>query len=208
VRKLTIGFWAAQALAALVMLTAAAIDVESILWTGPILSIIGLLHAVVTRPLISWATLFVGLSGPLVCALIAVCIAVFNWSPDEAESPIIAIMSLYLFIFFPVTAITLGPGIKWRLKDAPLAPVWQFSLKSMLFAMTAICLVIAAARLVSNAFRDDDVVFNGFALVVVTLCALVVWRFVAYRRRITDFANFSFPPVIDPPTKQGCEHDI
>jgi hypothetical protein len=210
VRKLAIGFWAAQALAALVMLwTAAAIHLESILWTGPTLTIVGLLHAVVTLSLGSWVTLVAGLSGPLVCAFIAVCIALFNWSPGEAEGPVIVIMSLYTVIFFPVTAITLRPGIKWDAKSAsPAPPVWQFSLKSLLLSMTAICLLIVAAQQVSTALRDDDIIFNGFALVTVALCGLVVWRFVVYRRRVMESRYANMPLEFHRPAKRGCEGDI
>jgi hypothetical protein len=175
-----------QVLAVFVMLIAAVIEIESILWAGPTLTVVGLLRAAVTRPLVSLVTLFDSLSAPFVCALIALLIAAFDWGPGDADVPVAVILTVYLLFFLPITFATVGSHFSWQPKSASHAPAtWQFSLKSMLFAMTAICLIIALGRLLTEGFRNDDIIFGGYALVVLTLCGLVIWRFIAYRRRVT-----------------------
>jgi hypothetical protein len=68
--------------------------------------------------------------------------------------------------------------------------------------------MIAAARLVSNAFRNEDLIFNGYALLVVTLCGIVVWRFVMYRRRIIDSCDIETPLATAPTPTQGSDHEL
>jgi hypothetical protein len=189
------------------MLVAAAIEVETIIWSGPILTISGLVNAIIARSSASWTKLFLGLSGPLVCALIAVCIAVFNWNPNDAEKPTIVIMTLYLFVFLPVSVVALRQEFNVHADADGAVPRLQFSMKSLLIAVTAICLVIAVVRFLLGSLRADDLIFQTYAFVVVTLSAAVIWRFAAYRRRVLNLSSTSKPFGTGTTTSQDGDHE-
>jgi hypothetical protein len=193
VRTLAPIAWGIQFVAALVALVAAAIEVESIVVTGPILTISGLFNAVMSSSSASWAKLFAGLSAPLVCALIAACIGVFDWNPDEAEGPIFVIMGLYLFILLPIAAFAFNRGYDPQAKATAELPRLQFSMKSMLIAMTAFCFAIALWRFLLGVSRGDDIFFDAYALIVVMLCGAVIWRFAVYRRRALKLGTIATP---------------
>src|SRR5688572_20806012 len=74
-RRGAIALWIAQVLATVVGVAACAAEIESILFTGPALALIGLVLALVTRPLRSWSVLLYSLSGPLMSAFCAALIA-------------------------------------------------------------------------------------------------------------------------------------
>jgi hypothetical protein len=181
-------------MAAVTMFIAAMIDVESILFMGPVLTVAGLVLAVVTRPLLSWPMLCVGLSGPLVCALIAYLIVIGNWGTIEAYVPTAVITGLYAMCFFPATAVALASALKRQATcTTSTRPASRYSLKSLLYVMTSICILLVVGRLVAEVIHDEGVIFGGYALVVVALCGLVLWRFIAYRQRITIPATSSPP---------------
>ena len=163
------------------MLIAAAMEIESILVTGPLLTIIGLLFATVTRRIGSIAVLVYGLSGPLMCALCAGLIAYYSWGPEPSRRPINSIIVAYTALIAPVAI-----GTFYRIRRFPAQSyarqpyAWRYSLKSMLVVMTAVCVLIAATQTLMRLVpRGESLIFGGYALVCVTLSAIVVWRFVA-----------------------------
>jgi len=182
VKNLAIGLWIIQVLAAFTMLIAAVFETESILATGPTLVVVGLLLGLATRPLQSWSALGFALSGPLVCALISFLIAAFGWGPREGHAPTLVILSTYLILSAPLAIAAWRRIWRWATNrnGLPLAGL-QFSLKTLLITMTATCIVIAAAKLLADYIgRSERLIFGGFTLTVLVLCALVVWRCLAY----------------------------
>ena len=181
-RRLAVSLWTGQLLAALAMLIAAAVSVESILVTGPLLSIVGLLLGSVTQPLRSWWTLLFALSAPLIAALISLVIAVFNLGPGLAQNPVVALMSIYLLFALPAAVVPFRIIRRWDVQSSVSRPTWQFSVKTLLLIMTGVCLLAAIGRLLIAASMDDEMlVFGGFTLGIIALCALLIGRFVAFR---------------------------
>jgi hypothetical protein len=192
-RTAAISLWALQAAASLIAVIAALTNFESIVVTGPILAITGLLLGTVTNCLGSPLVLIHALSGPHVCSIGALLIAANHWGPQEARWPITAILILYVAISIPIAVFALQrirrlpsevpPGQRFK---------WQFSLKAVLILMTAVCMLITAGKLMMqylpeypsglllNSYWPG---FGGFAFVTLLLSAVVFRHFLALRRR-------------------------
>jgi hypothetical protein len=192
VRRLAISLWAAQMLAAVVLLFAGFSDVESIIVTGPALSIIGLALAAVTRRLNSWESIAFGLSGPMICAFGATLIVVNRWGPSAAQQPICALAAIYAIAVTPLAGLALRAIVRWQTLTLPMQErVWQFSLKTLLVWMTAVCIAAAVGEYYFRIVADSPVGsyrdgwgFVLFALVAMALSAVILWRFVAKRQQI------------------------
>ncbi len=113
-KNFAIGLWVVQTLAAIAMLIAASIIIESILTTGPVLAIVGLLLALFTRRLQSWPSLAFALSGPLVTAFISFLIAVFELDPAEAFTPTLTILTAYLLVISPFAVLSWLRILHWE----------------------------------------------------------------------------------------------
>jgi hypothetical protein len=187
VRRFAIALWAGQVLAAGIMLIAAAIQIFSILGTGPTLSAIGLALAFTTRRVDSWQPVAFGLSAPVVCAFNAAVIGIGKLGPHEAAHPVAIILALYILAAIPLALLALRSIRRWQLTQIPGEPtVWQYSMRSMLVWMTAVCMLVGAGQfvvrwLMENHQRLDGFIFLGFALTAILLSSVVLWRFVAKR---------------------------
>jgi hypothetical protein len=181
-KKLAIGLWIAQVLAAGTMLIAAGVKTESILATGPALTVIGLLLGLTTRALQSRSALAFALSGPLVCAFISFLIAAFHWSPLEGHIPTLVVLSTYVIVIVPLAFMSWCQI--WRWETAPNArptTAFQFRLKTLLLVMTATCILIPTTKFLANNLRPaDTLIFGSFTLLVLVLTGLVVWRYLIY----------------------------
>jgi hypothetical protein len=190
VKTLAIIFWGGELVAALALLIGAAIAIESILVTGPILAVIGLMFCLLSSQLQSWPTLVFALSGPIVTAIVALMIVLFELGPREAQRPAIAVLAMYLIAMLPIAGFSLIKIYRWENAPASTAPPWQFSLKTLLIVMTGACLVAASAKLIADTMYVRELpIFGGYALVVFALCAVVVWRFIAKRKQALPKAN-------------------
>jgi hypothetical protein len=98
-----------------VLVAAVAIGIESILVTGPLLAIIGLVLAVLSMRLQSWSTFAFAVSAPFVAALIALMIALCGMGPREAEEPVLVVMSAYFFLVLPVAIFALTAISRWHI---------------------------------------------------------------------------------------------
>lgn len=171
--------WALQMVAMAGSLILALCAFESIIFTGPLLSIAGLVLAAIACRLQSVTVLVHGLSAPVVCAFGAMLISANQWGPTPARAPITIILVLYTVLCLPLAALAFI-RIRWPILPAAASgpPWWQFSLRSMLFAMTTVCVSIAVGRLLfKNVVRADYVAFGGYAIACVALSAYVSWRF-------------------------------
>jgi hypothetical protein len=190
VRKVALGLWTAQVLVAIGMLVAACVEIETIVGTGPVLTVTGLALAIVTRRLNSWEPIAFGLSGPLICALTATLTAVYRWGPHDAERPVPVLFSAYLVAASPLAFLAFRAILRWQpLVWSHEKRVWQFSLRSLLVWMTVICVLVAAGQYVVLENADapsrphrEGLVFALFAASAMLLSATILWRFLAKRR--------------------------
>ena len=183
-RRAAIALWTVQVLATVAALAACAAEIESILFTGPALAVIGLMLAIVTRPLRSWRVLLYSLSGPFVSAFCAALIAVFDWGPGDAEEPILAILFIYAFLSIPTALFVFREILQWSASPPTWSPLrWRYSLRSLLMVTTALCIAAPALRfLFVNVRRNDTIIFSLFVLVTMTLAGIALCAFVAGRR--------------------------
>jgi hypothetical protein len=176
VKKVVLALLIIQCLGAFAAAIAATIELETILISGPLLSLIGWLFAWMTIHQHSWASLIYGLSAPLTCTLCAVLIAIFRWGPDwNTGWPIAMILVLYAILLSPLAAVVYFTSETSEWIGRPPA-TWQFDMKWMLGLMTGICLLTVAARFLVG-LQNEEAVFGGFALVCTVLSILVVRRF-------------------------------
>jgi hypothetical protein len=181
-RELAVAAWTGQLLATIAALAAGAATIESILVTGPALTASGMALALLTRSLRSWSVFGYGLSGPLVAALCATLIAVFEWGPSEAEGPILAILFIYAFVSISAGLIIFPQILRWRVPStSPTASLWQFSLKSLLVLTTAMCVAVPMIRALFSDVRRN-VIFPIFVVVTMALIGFSLWMFRAGRR--------------------------
>lgn len=184
--KWAIGLWAAQVLATIAAILAGAVEIESIIGTGPAMSITGLALAFVARPLRSWRVLLFSLSAPVLCALCAFLIALFRWDPGEAQTPIMVILSIFGLLAIPAAAMSLRSILLWHNLDNSRRPfVWRYSLRSLLVTTTALCVLLALGRLVVVFVGlQERLVFGLFSLATLTLVGTVLCCYIAGRRQV------------------------
>jgi GNAT superfamily N-acetyltransferase len=156
--------WAAQVLAAIAAPLAGLVDIESILVTGPLLSVVGLALAMVARPARSWNVLLYALSAPAVIFGCFQAIVAFRWGPTMATLPLMVVLILYLVLTVPLAVRSLVALRRW---ESPPRPRWrfrgQFSLRTMLIVMTVACVAMAIVSILfSHARIDDDSIFVVF----------------------------------------------
>jgi hypothetical protein len=186
-QKFAIGLLAAQLLTACIAWLIAWFWLETIVGTGPLLTVIGLALALVVRPFGFWMPLLVGLSGPIVCAVGAFTIALFRLSPGEAQRPILIILTIYLLVAVPAAAVALSQIL--QLPNHPRVGVdaaWRYSMKALLGMMTAAAILTALATATVKTIPDFPIVFGAFGSTAFVLASVVAWRFFIQRRRILN----------------------
>jgi hypothetical protein len=189
-RRIPILLWGVQFAAIAIALIAALAAFESIVVAGPALSAAGLLLGSVTSRYGNRPILIYALSAPLVCSLCALLIAANSWGPSEAARPITTIIVAYTVVSAPCAIVALKqihrtPDVKYHRKP------WQFSLKSMLMATTAVCVLIGMGQLMVAYLPDYPwrifdsywFGFGGFAFLSLALSAWVWRRYDAARQR-------------------------
>ena len=172
-QKAAIGLLAAQCVTVLIALAAATVEIESIVWSGPALAAIGVALAYTARPLHSFAVTAFGLSGPMLAAFGAGLIAAFGWGPNSAKVPITSLIAIYALIAVPWAVFSLRRILAWT--SAPLPQfVWQFSLKSLIVAMTALCLLLVLLR-GAMMLRGEMLGFALFSIAMFGVTSVVLY---------------------------------
>ena len=186
IRLAAIVLWILQVLTMTLMLPLAVWQLETILGSGLVLTVIGLLLAVVAAPLRSWAVLSFALSAPLICMVGARSIAHFQWNPSEASRPIPIILGVLSILTLPLAVmahirILNSHTAHWLRISFP----WRYSLKSLLIITTVTCLIVAGVRaILVSAGSEDYFGFDLFNLAAATLTAGTVYLFIAHRRSV------------------------
>ena len=180
-QRWAIALWGLQVLATLVAAAAAAVDVESIIGTGPALTVAGVALVIVARPARSWWVLAMSLSAPAVCIFCAALIVACEWGPSDAQTPISIIAAGYAVLATPLAAVALRQILDWRSAQPPFP--WRYSMKSLLMLVTAVCLLAAGYRTLASGSLYGNV--NGFVvfiLAAVTLVGVALALFIKGRR--------------------------
>ena len=184
-RKLALGAWGAQVLTTIVAVVLCALDVETIIGTGPALTLSGLALVVLARPLRSARVLTYGLSGPLVCALGATLIAGFQWGPRDAATPILAILIVYACVSIPAALLAIRDLLPWQPAPEVRRPIpLQFSLRSLLLVTTALCVLITLFRFIFGSASEEPIIFGTFVVVTICLVGVTLFLFVVDRHRL------------------------
>ena len=100
-----------QMLVAVVGTAAAFVDVETIVATGPILSIFGIFGTIVCVRKRYYFGALTCASGPVISVAIFLVIFLLNWSPTEAQEPVPLIGAVYLAILCVMGLIALRETI-------------------------------------------------------------------------------------------------
>jgi hypothetical protein len=168
----------------MVLIANACINIESIVFGFPALSIVGLVLALVSRVIASWTVMLFALSAPLVCATGALVIATFRMGPDDAAIPIASLLVVYGVLITPLAIVAARRIGAWQIDPAsqPAAP-WRYSLKALLLLMTAVCIATAIVSFVLKFSLDFPIVFASYGLVTVRLACFIAWRFLATQQR-------------------------
>ncbi len=82
---------------------AAIVDIESIVFSGPVISLLGLPIAFLAYRVRHWRGVWFGLSGPAITLFCFALINIQNWGPGDAQGPVSVITSLYAAV-----AVVLG----------------------------------------------------------------------------------------------------
>lgn len=194
-RRWAVVLWAAQALVTIAAVLAAVVEIESILGTGPVTSLLGLALALVARPLRSWPVFFYGISAPLVWAICALLIAVFDWRPGEAHAPIATILAIYALLAAPLALVALRHILHGRVPPRPI--VLRYSLKSLLYVMTALCVLLVLIRAIVQSQDEEAVIFGLFALVALSLAGVAGWFVWTGRRHSGRFGRPAIAADLD-----------
>lgn len=95
-----------QMAAIVIGLVASFIDVESIVITGPVLTVLGLITLFLAVRTDVGTGFVVGISGPAIAVLCFALIYSQNWSPGDASRPIPLIGTAYAFAAVPLCVVT------------------------------------------------------------------------------------------------------
>jgi hypothetical protein len=87
-----------QLLTIMVSLGFAGYEVETIVGSGPVLSIVGLFLAVASAKKQLWFSFWWGISAPVFCAAVFLTIFLQSWSPSDARIPVPIMGGMYLLV--------------------------------------------------------------------------------------------------------------
>lgn len=162
-----------QMLAVLVATVAAVVDIESIVFAGPLLSVTGAMLAVRSyrrnRP---WG-LYLGLASPGMAAFCFALICVLRWGPLEAARPVAALLIVFALLHLVLGVLACREAL--RPYELPLRPA-QFSIFTMLVLTFLVAMFLGLAKT-----GKQELLAWAVLLTVSMLIAYVLRRFHAGR---------------------------
>ena len=163
-QRIALGLWFLQLFATAFAVLSAMDEVTMIAVTGIPLAIIGLVLALVTRPIHSRPVSLFGLSAPL---LVACCVLLLVSVGQGLIGAVLtkALLIVYALIALPAAAIARRHIFCWSRSEEPIG--WQFSLKSLLIGATVLAVVLAC---IGTAVNTDAtvVLLSAVATLAVT----------------------------------------
>jgi hypothetical protein len=148
---------------------AAAVEIESIVVTGPIAGIVGLLLALVAA-LLRWRMLTAAsLSLPILGVIVFLAIILNSWSPREAQTPVTVMLLAYEVLAAPLWLRGL-----WRIThdSPPGAAKWQVSLRSLMLLTFVVAVTLGLTRLALT-FSTELLVAIAVGVFLTMLLALL-----------------------------------
>jgi len=163
---------------------AAAAEVESIVGTGPVFSILGLVVCIGWIYSRSLATFVFGLSASVISLFVLALIMGLNWSPGDASVPVPLILLAYEAVIVPVGLVSLHRAIA-RPSRKSSKRKWQFKLRSLLLATTLAGVAAAVVRLALQ-FGAPVLVTAAIGGSAATVAAVGAVVYHALRRQPTE----------------------
>jgi hypothetical protein len=146
---------------------AAAVEIETIVGTGPVFSGVGGVVAECGRRCRMRGMFWLGISTLILSLFVFGLINVAEWSPGEAQRPVSVLLLIYECVAIPAGLMAL-----WRLwvaaPDQPSGP-WQFNLRSLMLVMVLVAVALAAVR-AANRFS-----LGVLAAIAIGLCAAALF---------------------------------
>jgi hypothetical protein len=141
---------------------AAAINIESIVVTGPVFSVLGVLVALGSRASRSVFNAIFGLSAIAMSLSCLIWIAALSWSPGDAQKPVTTALICYETLLLPVGLLalyrTLVPRVAAVTADVRF---WQFNIRHLLTTTFVVAVMLAVGKL---GFEHGDNVRLGIAV--------------------------------------------
>jgi hypothetical protein len=125
---------------------ASAIDVESIVVTGPIFTVLGLAVACgwfVSRHLSTWVF---GLSVGIISIFLLILIVSLDWSPSDAQYPVSLVLLGFEIAVVPVGLLSIYRTLVVTHRDN-IERKWQFSMRILFIATLIVGICCAATKL-------------------------------------------------------------
>lgn len=145
-----------------VTVTAAAIEIETIMGSGPLVSSVGIGVAVGGFIYKRFSAIAFGLSGLLMSLFIFALIVTQKWGPSKAEFPVVIILLGYEMFFVPV-GILARCELSMLSQERPPHARWQFSMRTMLAGVVLAAISFAVSRLAYD--------LGGEAILAITIGA-------------------------------------
>lgn len=128
---------------------AAVMEIESILWTGPVFSFLGLLVALGSWTSRSASNALFGLSATTVSAFWLVWIISLSWGPNDAQVPVSSALIGYELLFVPVGWVALYRTLRSpEPEPAKVERPWQFGIGGLLAATAVLAVALGVGRMV------------------------------------------------------------
>ena len=159
---------------------AATVEIETIVATGPIFSVVGLLVAVGCVVSRSPANLFFGLSTPAFSFYIFFWIFTNSWSPQQAAVPVSSTILGYELLMVPLGLYALYYTAAPAAKPLSQRP-WQFNLRSLFILIFIASLTLGAARPFLHVFGTSLRQYIAILFCVLTLFGTGVTLWLALR---------------------------
>lgn len=179
---LRIGLGASLLLALVGGTIALLVEVESVIFTFPLCTVLGLSLAVASRRMVSWRVFLWAMSAPIAVIVCAMTIAIFELNPREAAIPIRCLWGVYVLFSVPVGFGVLPALVRWRGREhARRAGLWRFQVKFLLIQTLVLSGALAIAKLFSGA-HTDYIMFASGSAAILFIGGLVVSAFLAELR--------------------------
>jgi len=141
---------------------AAAIDIESIVVTGPVFSVLGVLVAHGSLASRSAFNAIFGLSAVAMSLSCLIWIASLSWSPGDAQKPVTTVLICYETLLLPVGLLALYRTLVPRVASVTAnARSLQFSIRHLLTTTFVVAVMLAAGKV---GFEHGNNVRLGMAI--------------------------------------------